>query len=157
MSRLFISHASADNAAAAALHLWLGEQGFADVFLDIDAGRGLVPGERWQEALKVATHRCEAVLCLISPAWLTSKWCQAEFLTAKLLHKRIFGLIVALVPRDEVPADMAALEELPGVGHKTASVVLSQAFGQPAFPVDTHIHRLAARWGLSDGSSVART
>lgn len=57
----------------------------------------------------------------------------------------------------EVPADFAALEALPGVGHKTASVVMSQAFGVPAFPVDTHIHRLAARWGLSDGSSVERT
>ena len=56
-----------------------------------------------------------------------------------------------------VPADLAALESLPGVGHKTASVVMSQAFGHPAFPVDTHIHRLAARWGLSDGSSVAKT
>lgn len=56
-----------------------------------------------------------------------------------------------------VPEDFAALEALPGVGHKTASVVMSQAFGQPAFPVDTHIHRLAARWGLSDGSSVERT
>jgi endonuclease-3 len=56
-----------------------------------------------------------------------------------------------------VPADMAALEALPGVGHKTASVVLIQAFGIPAFPVDTHIHRLAARWGLSDGSSVEQT
>lgn len=56
-----------------------------------------------------------------------------------------------------VPADFAALEALPGVGHKTASVVMAQAFGQPAFPVDTHIHRLAARWGLSDGSSVERT
>lgn len=56
-----------------------------------------------------------------------------------------------------VPADMAALERLPGVGHKTASVVMIQAFGQPAFPVDTHIHRLARRWGLSDGSSVERT
>ena len=56
-----------------------------------------------------------------------------------------------------VPADMDALEALPGVGHKTASVVLVQAFGIPAFPVDTHIHRLAARWGLSDGSSVAKT
>ncbi len=56
-----------------------------------------------------------------------------------------------------VPADMAALEALPGVGHKTASVVLAQAFGVPAFPVDTHIHRLAARWGLSDGTSVERT
>ena len=57
----------------------------------------------------------------------------------------------------KVPHDFAALEALPGVGHKTASVVMSQAFGEPAFPVDTHIHRLAARWGLSDGSSVART
>lgn len=56
-----------------------------------------------------------------------------------------------------VPASFAALERLPGVGHKTAGVVMSQAFGHPAFPVDTHIHRLAQRWGLSDGSSVART
>lgn len=56
-----------------------------------------------------------------------------------------------------VPCDLAALEALPGVGHKTASVVLAQAFGLPAFPVDTHIHRLAARWGLSDGHSVEKT
>jgi endonuclease III len=56
-----------------------------------------------------------------------------------------------------VPRDLAALERLPGVGHKTASVVMSQAFGEPAFPVDTHIHRLAARWRLSDGSSVEKT
>ena len=56
-----------------------------------------------------------------------------------------------------VPDTFEELEALPGVGHKTASVVMSQAFGHPAFPVDTHIHRLAARWGLSDGSSVART
>ncbi|MCB9739071.1 MAG: endonuclease III [Deltaproteobacteria bacterium] len=56
-----------------------------------------------------------------------------------------------------VPAEMAALEALPGVGHKTASVVMSQAFGVPAFPVDTHIHRLAARWGLSDGKNVEKT
>jgi endonuclease-3 len=57
----------------------------------------------------------------------------------------------------QVPADQAALEELPGVGHKTASVVMAQAFGQPAFPVDTHIHRLAARWGLSTGRNVTAT
>ncbi len=57
----------------------------------------------------------------------------------------------------EVPADMAALERLPGVGHKTASVVMAQAFGVPAFPVDTHIHRLAQRWGLSRGRNVAET
>lgn len=57
----------------------------------------------------------------------------------------------------EVPADMAALETLPGVGHKTASVVMSQGFGEPAFPVDTHIHRLAQRWGLSSGKDVVQT
>lgn len=57
----------------------------------------------------------------------------------------------------EVPRDLAALEALPGVGHKTASVVMVQAFGIPAFPVDTHIHRLAARWGLSSGKNVVQT
>lgn len=57
----------------------------------------------------------------------------------------------------QVPEDMAALESLPGVGHKTASVVMSQAFGVPAFPVDTHIHRLAQRWGLTGGKNVVQT
>ena len=57
----------------------------------------------------------------------------------------------------EVPESFEALESLPGVGHKTASVVMSQAFGHPAFPVDTHIHRLMQRWGLSDGKSVEQT
>ncbi|MDP6198540.1 MAG: endonuclease III [Porticoccaceae bacterium] len=57
----------------------------------------------------------------------------------------------------EVPEDMAALESLPGVGHKTASVVMSQGFGHPAFPVDTHIHRLAQRWGLTKGKNVVQT
>lgn len=57
----------------------------------------------------------------------------------------------------EVPARLEALEALPGVGHKTASVVMVQAFGEPAFPVDTHIHRLAARWGLSNGRNVVQT
>lgn len=57
----------------------------------------------------------------------------------------------------EVPADMEALETLPGVGHKTASVVMSQSFGVPAFAVDTHIHRLAQRWGLTNGRNVVQT
>ena len=57
----------------------------------------------------------------------------------------------------EVPRDIEELEKLPGVGHKTASVVMAQAFGEPAFPVDTHIHRLAARWRLSNGKNVEQT
>jgi len=73
--------------------------------------------------------------------------------------KHIRGLSRILVERHagQVPASFEALEALPGVGHKTASVVMAQAFGQPAFPVDTHIHRLAARWGLSSGQSVEAT
>jgi endonuclease-3 len=72
--------------------------------------------------------------------------------------KAIRGLSEILRDRfgSRVPADLEALESLPGVGHKTASVVMVQAFGVPAFPVDTHIHRLAGRWGLSRASSVAR-
>jgi len=71
----------------------------------------------------------------------------------------IVGLSKLLVERHQgvVPADFEALEALPGVGHKTASVVMSQAFGQHAFPVDTHIHRLAKRWRLSGGRNVKQT
>jgi endonuclease-3 len=73
--------------------------------------------------------------------------------------KAIAGLSRILIEQHggRVPADFEALEALPGVGHKTASVVMAQAFGRPAFPVDTHIHRLAARWGLSNGRSVEQT
>jgi endonuclease III len=73
--------------------------------------------------------------------------------------KGIYGLSHILIDRynGEVPADFEALESLPAVGHKTASVVMSQAFGVPAFPVDTHIHRLMYRWGLSNGKSVTQT
>lgn len=73
--------------------------------------------------------------------------------------KGIAGLSRILIDQYDgaVPEDIKALEALPGVGHKTASVVMSQAFGVPAFPVDTHIHRLAQRWGLSSGKNVVQT
>ncbi len=73
--------------------------------------------------------------------------------------KNIHALSVKLVQEHggDVPSELVALEALPGVGHKTASVVVAQAFGIPAFPVDTHIHRLAARWGLSSGRNVDTT
>ncbi len=73
--------------------------------------------------------------------------------------KAIWDLSHILIEKHggEVPEDMEALEKLPGVGHKTASVVMSQAFGHPAFPVDTHIHRLAQLWKLTDGKSVKQT
>ncbi|CAZ98208.1 endonuclease III domain-containing protein [Zobellia galactanivorans] len=73
--------------------------------------------------------------------------------------KGIYGLSKILIDKyeGEVPKDIALLEELPAVGHKTASVVVSQAFGIPAFPVDTHIHRLMYRWGFSNGKNVVQT
>jgi len=73
--------------------------------------------------------------------------------------KGIYGLSEIIINKHngEVPSTFEELEALPAVGHKTASVVMSQAFGYPAFPVDTHIHRLAYRWGLSTGKSVEQT
>ena len=73
--------------------------------------------------------------------------------------KGIYGLSKILIEEynGQVPEDMEALEKLPAVGHKTASVVMSQAFGVPVFPVDTHIHRLAYRWKLSTGKNVKQT
>jgi len=73
--------------------------------------------------------------------------------------KGIYGLSKILIEKygGQVPADLEALESLPAVGHKTASVVMSQAFGVPSFPVDTHIHRLMYRWNLSTGKNVVQT
>ncbi len=73
--------------------------------------------------------------------------------------KAIAGMSRILIEehRGEVPEDIEALERLPGVGHKTASVVMAQAFGIPSFPVDTHIHRLSQRWGLTSGKNVVQT
>ena len=75
----------------------------------------------------------------------------------KAKHVRRLSELLLSEHTGVVPNSFKALEALPGVGHKTASVVMSQAFGVPAFPVDTHIHRLAQRWGFSNGLSVAAT
>ncbi|XZE53413.1 endonuclease III [Planctomycetaceae bacterium SH139] len=88
------------------------------------------------------------ILEIIRPLGLAPRKARALAQLAGLLLERHEG---------QVPADMAALESLPGVGHKTASVVMAQAFGVPAFPVDTHIHRLAQRWGLTSGKNVVQT
>jgi endonuclease III len=85
---------------------------------------------------------------IIKPCGLSPRKSQAIYDLSHILIDKYKG---------EVPQSFEALEELPGVGHKTASVVMSQAFGVPAFPVDTHIFRLATRWGLSDGKNVEKT
>jgi endonuclease-3 len=90
----------------------------------------------------------ESILAIIRPLGLAPRKSKAIRALSQILVDQYAG---------QVPADMANLEELPGVGHKTASVVMCQAFGQPAFPVDTHIHRLAQRWGLTSGQNVEQT
>lgn len=90
----------------------------------------------------------ELIQEIIKPCGLSSRKSLAISTLSKILISEYKG---------QVPNDMTQLEALPGVGHKTASVVVSQAFGVPAFPVDTHIHRLAYRWGLSSGKSVEKT
>jgi TIR domain-containing protein len=100
VSRIFISHSSLNNAHALAVSRWLTENGWDEHFLDLEPARGLTPGQRWQEALKAAAGRCEAVLFLISPAWRESRWCLAEFLLATQLGKTVFGLLVESVPLD---------------------------------------------------------
>ncbi|MEK7256742.1 MAG: endonuclease III [Bacteroidota bacterium] len=90
----------------------------------------------------------EKIENIIRPCGLAPRKAQAISGLSQILIEKFGG---------KVPADFQALEAFPGVGHKTASVVMSQAFGVPAFPVDTHIHRLAWRWGLSSGKNVEET
>jgi|TARA_B110000967_G_scaffold165945_1_gene173827 endonuclease-3 len=85
---------------------------------------------------------------IIRPCGLSPKKSKAIWELSEILINKYDGV---------VPNDMEQLEEFPGVGHKTASVVVSQAFGVPAFPVDTHIHRLLYRWGMSNGKNVVQT
>ena len=89
-----------------------------------------------------------AIYDIIRPCGLAPKKSKAISQLSALLVKKYGG---------EVPASLESLEQLPGVGHKTASVVISQGYGKPAFPVDTHIHRLAQRWGLTKGKNVSMT
>ena len=90
----------------------------------------------------------EDIYLIIRPCGLAPKKSSAIYELSKILIEK---------HNSQVPENFEDLEKLPGVGHKTASVVMSQGFGHPAFPVDTHIHRLAQRWGLSKGKNVQQT
>jgi hypothetical protein len=108
MSRIFLSHSSANNAEAIAIRDWMRVHGWDDAFLDLDPERGLKAGEHWQDALKRAAERCEMVIFLVSPVWAASKWCLAEFLLAKSLNERIFALIVEPTPFEVLPVELTA-------------------------------------------------
>jgi endonuclease-3 len=98
-----------------------------------------------QDMIQLSIDEIQAIIrpCGLSPKKAFAIWTLSNILLDKY--------------QGQVPESFEALEELPGVGHKTASVVMSQAFGHPTFPVDTHIHRLLTRWGLTSGKNVEQT
>lgn len=100
------------------------------------------------DPVKMSKVSVEKIKEIIRPCGLSPRKSQAISDLSKIIIEKHNG---------EVPANFEDLEALPGVGHKTASVVMSQSFGFPAFPVDTHIHRLAERWNLSNGKNVEQT
>ena len=99
-------------------------------------------------AIKMTKVPKNTLYNIIRPCGLAPQKSKAIFELSRILVKKFKG---------NVPESFEELEKLPGVGHKTASVVMSQGFGHPAFPVDTHIHRLAQRWGLTNGKNVVQT
>ena len=103
MSRIFLSHSSTNNAEAVALRNWLKVEGWDDIFLDLDSERGIKAGEKWEEALRNAAGRCEAVLFLVSKAWLSSEWCRDEFKLARHLRKRLFGVLIEDIATSDLP------------------------------------------------------
>src|SRR3954469_18020156 len=116
-----------------------------------DLGVNKVTPKLWalgQTPAEIANLPIAKIQEIIRPVGLSPQKAKAIHELSQILVERHGG---------EVPRTFEELEALPGVGHKTASVVMSQAFGIPAFPVDTHIHRLAERWGLSNGKSVEQT
>lgn len=104
--------------------------------------------ERADNPEEMAALSIEEIADVIRPCGLAPMKSKGIYGLSKIIHEEFGG---------RVPSTFSELEALPGVGHKTASVVMSQAFGHAAFPVDTHIHRLAYRWGLSSGKNVVQT
>ena len=107
MSRIFVSHSSENNAEAVALCNWLGGEGWKDeVFLDLDPTHGIAAGEQWEKKLNEAANRCEAVLFLLSKAWLELDWCGKELNLARRLNKRLFGILIEELSVADIPSDL---------------------------------------------------
>ena len=152
MSQLFLSHSSIDNAQALGLHGWLIEQGWDDLFLDLDPQQGIVAGERWERALYQAANRCDAVLFLISQAWLSSDWCWREFRLAQKLNKQLFILLIEDIPIDQLPGELTAhwqLVNLAGGSDHEAPREVTLPDGTPAWVLFSESGLARLKAGLS--------
>jgi WD40 repeat protein len=105
MGSIFISHSSRNNDTAVGVREWLTENGWDDIFLDLDPERGIVAGQRWKEALQKAATRCELVLALLSVEWVESGWCKAEIDAARLMGKQIIVALIG-INQAQVPPDL---------------------------------------------------
>ena len=151
LARIFLSHSSADNAAAVCLRDWLIEQGWDDLFIDLDPERGIAAGERWQERLIQASTRCEVVIFLLSRAWLQSNWCQEELNLARRMSKRLCGVLIEDLPKELLPQTLTTEWQVVSVHTGCDRVPLSAVLPVTHEPVSVPfslegLSRL--KWGL---------
>src|SRR5665213_3498237 len=141
MARLFLSHSSTNNAEAVAIRNWLSDEGWNDIFLDVDPERGIRPGERWERALNEAAYRCEAVIFLVSRAWLDSNWCRNEFNLARRLNKRIFAALIEPIPTANLPVELTDIWQIvdlaSGRDHEMFRVVMPQTHDEKHVTLST--------------------
>jgi formylglycine-generating enzyme required for sulfatase activity len=139
VSRIFLSHSSANNAEAVALRDWLASNGWKDeIFLDLDPKRGIAAGERWERALHEAANRCEAVLFLVSKAWLGSGWCLKEFHLAHGLNKQLLGVLIEDLPLDKLPEELAGTWQIVRLAAGRDHVMLRAVL--PVTHEEAHVH-----------------
>jgi formylglycine-generating enzyme required for sulfatase activity len=139
VSRIFLSHSSTNNAEAVALRDWLASNGWEDeIFLDLDPQRGIAAGERWERALNEAANRCEAVLFLVSKAWLASVWCRRELNLAHSLNKRLFGILIEDLPVGDLPEDLTGTWQIVRLAAGRDHIVLRTVL--PITHEEAHVH-----------------
>ena len=139
MSLIFLSHSSTNNAEAVALRDWLADNGWKDeIFLDLDPQRGIAAGERWERKLHEAANRCEAVLFLVSKAWLASVWCRKELNLAHSLNKRLFGVLIEDLPVGALPEDLTGTWQIVRLATGRDHVVLRAVL--PITHEEAHVH-----------------
>ena len=128
MSRIFVSHSAKDGFPTVAIGEWLTEEGWDDVYLDVDPDKGTYPGERWQRALYDHASGCEAVLFLVSRNWLTSEWCRREYDLARKLNKQVFVVLIDDITVNDLPTSLRethqALSLTTGEDHRLFHVTL---------------------------------
>ncbi|MBV8444046.1 MAG: toll/interleukin-1 receptor domain-containing protein, partial [Hyphomicrobiales bacterium] len=125
MSRLFISHSSLNNDKAIEVRDWLKQNGWDDVFLDLDPVRGIAAGQRWKDALQKAAWRCEVVLALVSKEWLASSWCKSEVDAARMMGKKVIAALVG-IDRSQVPPDLTDEQYVDLIGDPNAYLRLKE-------------------------------